>query len=143
MDAIPQSSGKRPKLVWVVFLFSLFSSGYTALAFILIYSGSIHVTPEQAAYFRNLSALDYTMSLVTALLNLAGAVCLFLLRKVAFHLFIAALGLVTLQTLVHAATTSFIAALGGSGVVGGLFGYVTLIAVCVYAWKLKARGLLV
>ena len=143
MDAVTQPSAKRPKLVWVVFLFYLFSAAYTALSFFLIFSGAISVTTEQAAYFRNLSMLDWAITALTTTLNLVAAVSLFLLRKIAFYLFAASLVLGFLQTLVHAITTNFVAALGGPGAIGVLIGYAISIAVCTYAWRLKARGALV
>ena len=45
-------------------------------------------------------------------------------------------------TLVHAFTTNLTATLGGAGAFGLAFGYAISIAVCTYAWKLKARGVL-
>ena len=143
MDAVAQPPAKRPKPVWVVFLFYLLSVVYTALSFFLIFSGSIPVTPEQAAYLRNLSVFDWTITTLTAALNLAGAVSIFLLRKIAFPLFATSLGLAILQTLVHAFTTNFVAALGGPGALGVVIGFTISIAVCAYAWRLKARGTLV
>jgi len=143
MDTMTQPRSKRPKLVWAVFLFYVLSVGYTALSFFLIFSGTIPVTPEQAAYFVNLSAFDWVITVLTGLLNVAGAIAMFRLRKIAFHLFSAAFVLVILQTLVHTITTNFVAALGGPGAVGGLIGYGISLAVCVYAWKLKAGGVLV
>jgi len=143
MDEAAQPPAKRPKLVWVVFLFYLFSVVYTALVFLLIFSGSIYVTPEQAAYFRNLSAFDWAMTGLTAALNLAGAISVFLLRKIAFPLFATSLGLSILQTLVHAFTTNLVAALGGPGALGVVIGFAISIAVCAYVWRLRARGTLV
>jgi hypothetical protein len=143
MNAVAQPPARRPKLVWIVFLFYLFSVAYTALSFLLVFSGWISVTPEQAAYFRNLSVFDWTITGVTAALNLAGAISIFLLRKSAFPLFASSLGLSILQTLVHAYTTNFIAALGGPGALGVLIGFAVSIAVCLYAWRLQARGILV
>jgi len=143
MEQVAQPRGKRPKLVWIVFLFYLISVGYTGLSFFLVYSGSIPVTPEQARYFQNLSAFDYTITALSSLLNLAGAIALFQLRKIAFHLFTAALVVAILQTLIHAITTNFVNALGGPGAIGILIAYGVLAAVCLYAWKLKARGVLV
>ncbi len=59
-DVGTRVSARRPKLVWVVLLWFLLSAGYTILSFVLIHSGLISVTPEQAAYLRGLSLLDYT-----------------------------------------------------------------------------------
>jgi len=143
MDAVARPPARRPKLVWVVFLFYLFSVVYTAVSFLLVLSGSISVTPEQAAYFRNLSVFDWAVTGLTAALNLAGAVSIFLLRKIAFPLFAISLGLSVLQTLVHAFTTNFVAALGGTGALGVVIGFAISIAVCAYVWRLKARGTLI
>jgi hypothetical protein len=143
MNAVPQPPARRPKLVWIVFLFYIFSVVYTALSFFLVFSGSISVTPEQAAYFRTLSVFDWAITGVTAALNLAGAISIFLLRKSALPLFASSLGLSVLQTLVHAYTTNFIAALGGPGALGVLIAFAISIAVCLYAWRLKVRGILV
>jgi len=143
MDTVAQSRSKRPKLVWAVFLFYVLSVGYTALSFFLIFSGSVPVTPEQAAYFRNLSVFDWAITALTGLLDVAGAIAILRLRKIAFYLFSSAFVLLILQTLVHTITTNFLTALGGSGAVGALIGYGILLAVCVYAWKLKGRGVLV
>jgi hypothetical protein len=143
MNAVAQPPARRPKLVWIVFLFYLFSVAYTALSFLLVFLGWISVTPEQAAYFRSLSVFDWTITGVTAALNLAGAISIFLLRKSAFPLFASSLGLSILQTLMHAYTTNFIAALGGPGALGVLIGFAISIAVCAYAWRLKAQGILV
>jgi len=143
MDTIAQQVNKRPKLVWVVFLFYVLSVGYTALSFFLVFSGAIPVTPEVAAYIINLSAFDWVITALTGLLNVAGAIAIFRLRKVAYYLFTATFVLVTLQTLVHIVTTNFVAAIGGPGLIGALIGYGITLAVCIYAWKLKARGVLV
>jgi hypothetical protein len=143
MNAVTQPPAKRPKLVWVVFLFYLLSVGYTALSFFLIFSGYVSVSAEQAAYFRNLSVFDWAITCLTATLNLAAAISIFLLRKVAFFFFVISLGLSVLQTLVQVFTTNFVAALGGPGALGVVIGFAISIAVCTYAWRLKARGTLV
>src|SRR2546428_13470013 len=139
MDAAAHPRGKRPKLVWLVFLFYLFSVSYTALSFYLVLSGSISVAPEQATYLRNLSAFDWTITVLTTTLNLVAAVSLFLLRKNAFSLFASSLALAFLQTPVHALPTIFVAAPAGPGAIGILIGYPPSIAACTHAWGLKAR----
>ena len=141
MDAAAQTPAKRPKLVWVVFLFYLFSLGYTALSFYLVLSGSVSA-PGQATYLRNLSVFDWAITGLTAALNLAGAISIFLLRRIAFPLFATSLALSIFLTLVHVFTTSLTSALGGPGALGLAIGYAISIAVCTYAWKLRARGVL-
>jgi|SRR5438445_628309 len=142
MDTVVQPSGKRPKLVWAVFLFYIFSVGYTALSFALIYSGAISLAPEQATYLRNLSTFDWAVTVLSGLLTAAAAIAIFLLRKISFYLFSVAFALGILQTLVHTITTNFVAAIGGPGAIGALIGYAILLAVCIYARRLSARGVL-
>jgi hypothetical protein len=142
MTEVSQPIRKRPKLVWVAFLFYLFSAGYTLLSFLLIYSGTITVTPDQAAYFRNLSVIDHGFTVLIGSLHLFGAVTLFMLRRVAFYLFTAALALSLVLTVIHSLTKGFIAALGEGGAVGVLLGYGIAVVICVYAWKLRTRGVL-
>jgi len=137
-----QPRERRPRLVWAVFLWYLFSAGYTLLSFWLIYSGSIRVSPEAAAYLTNLSPFDQAFTVLLMLLNLGGAVALVMLRKVAFQLFATALALSLLLTIIHAFARGFVAALGGAGAVGLILGYGVGIVVCIYAWKLRASGVL-
>ncbi len=142
MDIPAQPAVKRPKLIWVIFLFYLLSAGYTVLSLVVVLSGLIPLNEAQAAYFHNLSALAIAVSLVTALLNIAGAIAIFRLRKIAPLLFIAALAISLAQTIAQIFTTNFAAALGGPGAIGALIGFGIAIAVCVYAWRLRMRGVL-
>jgi hypothetical protein len=111
---------RRPKLVWVVFLFVVFSAGYTLLSFLLFHAGVIAGSPEQAAYIRSMSAFDYALTLGVAGLNIAAAVSLFLLTKVAFYLFVTALVLSLGWTMVQVAQGRIPASAIG---VGMLLGY--------------------
>ncbi len=85
----------------------------------------------------------YTLTLGIAGLNIVGAVSLFMLRRIAFRLFTIALVANLLVTIAHAINRGFVAALGGAGAIGLVIGYGVLIAVCIYAGRLKARGVLV
>ena len=143
MEPVSPSGRKRPKLVWVVLLFYLFAAGYTAISFFLIYSGLIAVSPGEAAYFASLSIFDHTMTLGTAIFNLGGAISLFRLRRISFNLFATAFGLTILGTIVHAITKNLFAVLSGPMAFGMALGYCISITVCVYVWKLRARGILV
>ena len=133
----------RPKLVWVIFLGFVISAGYTLLSLLLVYSGATAITPEQAAYLRGLSVLDHGLTLAIAGLNFAGAISLFLLRKAALYLFVASLVLTLGITVIQVINTGLLAALSGMGIIGMLIGYALLAAVCMYARRLKARGVLV
>ena len=90
----------------------------------------------------SLTGLDYGVSLLIGLANLLGAVALFLLRKVAFYLFVTAFGANLLLTAWHSATKGWVAAWGGLGLFSILIGWAVIVAVCVYSWKLVRRGVL-
>ncbi|RAI24299.1 hypothetical protein, partial [Rhodoplanes serenus] len=77
-----------------------------------------------------------------ALLNVAGAVALFMLRKAALPLFLASVVLGLLVLAWQTVARGWTEATGGSGLVGSAIGYALLIAVCLYAWRLTRRGVL-
>jgi hypothetical protein len=133
---------ERPILVWLISAFFFLSAIWTLLSFYLILSGAIPLEPAQKAYFDRLTPLDYALTVATGLLNLAGAVMLFLLRKIALYLFLSAIGLTAVSTLWQAAAKGWVEALGGAGLVGALIGYVLLVVVCIYAWRLSKKGVL-
>src|SRR5262245_60969514 len=137
------SRRRRPVLVWVVFLWYVFSTGYTLLSFALIFSGRVPLSDEASRYLSSLSPLDYAVTILALLLNVVGAVALLLLRRSAPYLFSAALLLTVASLALHALTKGFVAALGAGGPVGLILGYGIAALVCLYAWRLYMRGVLV
>jgi hypothetical protein len=133
---------KRPIWVWLLSLFFLLSAIWTLLSFFMIWSGAIPLEPAQKAYFDRLTPIDYALTIVVGLLNLSAAIALFLLRKIARDLFLASLALSLILAAWQAATKGWVDALGGPGFVGVLIGYILLIAVCIYAWHLRRKGVL-
>jgi hypothetical protein len=75
--------------------------GWTLLSFVLIHAGAIPLNAAQIAYFDSLGTLDYVFSVGIGLANFLGAISLFLLRRMAFHLFASALVANLLMTLWH------------------------------------------
>lgn len=136
------SRRRRPGLVWVVFLWYVFSAGYTLLSFALIFAGRVPLTAEASRYLSSLSPLDYTVTVLALLLNLSGAAALLVLRRVAPYLFIAALTLNVALVGLHALTKGLVSALGAGGPVGLVLGYGVSVLVCIYAWRLHTRGAL-
>jgi hypothetical protein len=59
MDEQTTVATKRPKLVWAISIFYVISALWTILSFYLVLKGSLPLTPEQKAYFRNFNILDY------------------------------------------------------------------------------------
>jgi len=53
----------RPVLVWVIFVYFVFSAGFTALSFLLILSGAMPLDANTQEYMDNLSTLDYLMTI--------------------------------------------------------------------------------
>jgi hypothetical protein len=133
---------RRPKLVWVIFLFTLLSVGYTALSFYLIYSGGVPLTAGELKYVRDLSTIDYGITGTVGLLKVAGAIVLFRLRSAAVYLYAAALAIGILHTLASAKIIAAAPFADRPGFIQILIGFAIWAAVCVYAWRLKARGVL-
>jgi hypothetical protein len=104
--------------------------------------GFIRLNPAQQAYFNSLTTLDYNVTLLAGLANFFGAINLFFLRKIAFYLFAGGLTVNSLMFVWHALSKGWVAAMGGSGLLGATIGWGLLIAVCVYTWKLTRSGVL-
>jgi hypothetical protein len=133
---------KRPKLVWVITIFYLVSAGWTLLSFVLIYSGFIAVTEAQAVYFRSQNIIDVVFTVLIGLLNVVGAILLFLLRRRAYHMFLFALLLGLLMIVYQILFKDWLAAIAGPGLVGAAIGWGISIAVIIYARKHVKAGIL-
>jgi hypothetical protein len=133
---------KRPILVWLISLFILLSAIWTLLSFYLILTGAIPLDPAQKAYFDRLTLIDHVSTIIPGLLNMSAAVALFLLRRIALYLFLSASGLSFVLAAWHATAKGWVEALGGAGLIGALIGYVLMIAVLIYTWRLSKKGVL-
>src|SRR5262245_2406889 len=142
MPSRSPSRRRRPVLVWVVFLWFVVSASYTLRSFALIFSGRVTLSDEASRYLSNLSPLDYAVTILALLLNVVGGVALLLLRRSAPCLFSAALLLNVASVALHALTKGLVTALGAGGPIGLILGYVISALVCLYAWRLYARGML-
>lgn len=134
---------KRPGWVWVISIFFFFSAAWTLLSFYLIHTGTIPLNQQQRAYFEGLGAFDYSVTVLLGVANLMGAACLFLLRRAALYLFGAALVVNTLFTAWQILSTPWPDTIGSSGLTGAFIGWVLLVAVCLYVWRLSRKGVLV
>ena len=144
MERSPASGRRRNGWIWLITIFYTMSVGWTLLSFSLILSGSIPIkTAAQRAYFEALSSADILLTVLIGVANFSGALALFLLRRVAFCLFVVAFATTTLLSLWHIATKGWIQALGGADFVGAISGYGIAAVVCVYSWKLIKKGTLV
>jgi hypothetical protein len=137
-----QQSSRRPVGVWVISVFYLLSAGWTLLSFALIFSGAIKVNVAQEAYFASLTSVDWFFSLSIGVIGLAGAISLFLLRRLAVVLFSVALVLNLAQTAYLTMRTNWIDALPQGSLFGVFLGWLILVAVILYARSLTKRGVL-
>lgn len=133
---------KRPILVWVISAFYVFSTAYTLLSFYLIWSGAITVSQPQRAYFAGLTVLDYLATIITGLLNLSGAIALFLLRRLALYLFLGGFSAGLVLSVAQALTLDWVAALPSGGLIGAILGWLIAIGIILYAWRLARAGVL-
>lgn len=137
----PGATGGRPRWVWAIFIFYMFSAVATFFSFYAVYSGAIPLPEEQKRYLADLTAFDHILSFGILGINLVAAVQLFRLRRISVYLFAAALSLGVLMTTWKISTKGWLAATGGSGS-SVLFGWAIAVAICLYAWRLARKGVL-
>jgi hypothetical protein len=122
---------ERPILVWLISLFGLLYVIWMVLAIILAQSGAVHV--ERL----DVSLLEKLPTIVLGVLIVTAAVALFLLRKVTPVLFLSALGLNLVLTLIHMSQTGWFEEFWGQGSVAKLIWHIYLIAASIYVWRLS------
>ncbi|SDH98115.1 hypothetical protein [Propionivibrio dicarboxylicus] len=122
---------KRNFWIWLIIIWSFGSGVLSLFSFFAVEFGAIPLSDAQRAYFDNLGLLDHLAGVLSAALNLLGAITLFKLRKQAVYLFFCAFGISVLLTGWHAVTRGLSGGLVELGIGLGLLG-----AVCVYVQKL-------
>jgi len=142
-------TARRPGLVWVIFLFYILSSAWALLTSLLIQLGRYPVPPEQQAVLSNISSGARIFGLGLTILHVVAATYLWLLRRVALHLFLVScvLGVASIvwQTLPGGA---YHALLGQGRLMSAMIiftvsvGVLINIAICLYVWRLHRRGVL-
>lgn len=135
-------SGRRPRLVWVIFIFYMLSAIGTLFSFYIVFSGTVALPEAQRQYIDSLTFFDHAMTALMMGINVVAAIQLFRLRRISAILFPSALLLGVLFTAWHVATKGWLAATGGSGISSMLFGWGIAVAICVYAWRLASKGIL-
>ncbi len=135
-------ANKRPVWVWVISVFYILSAAWTCIAWYMVISKGMYVTPEGKTYLESLTAFDYAISIIQALLSLSAAVMLFLLRKVAYRLFCTALVVALIATAWHTLARGWLTAMQSirGGLFGAVMGVALLFAVCFYTGRLRERG---
>jgi hypothetical protein len=113
----------------------------TLLSLWQIQTGQIPVGIEQLADLKKAS-LTWSLGGLIPVLNIAAAVSLFLLRKVALYLFMAIVALGLINGLWQLLTSDWFENIGGQGCLGAIIGYSIATLICVYIFRLKQRGVL-
>ena len=141
-NAVELKSRRRPAGVWVVSVYYFFSAGYTLVKFTLARSGLVELDPLQKSYFASLSPGDYLLVVVSACLMLSGAIFLFLMRRIAFPLFCAALALSASITVWNILTRHLTSKAAIGSLIGAGVAWTIMLLVCIYTARLRAQGVL-
>ena len=93
-------------------------------------------------YMSSLSTFDYLAGVTNGVLNLTGAVLLFLLRRQAFYFFLSAFILGLLTSLHQILTKNLLSALEPTSWIGMFLGWLTSLGIIVYTLLLVGRRVL-
>jgi hypothetical protein len=152
-DSIHPDPGRPPRVRpgWVrgIFIFYVISTAWGLLARALIQLGVYPLPEEQLAILRNQSTGSVLFGMGLTILSLVAATWLWLLRKRAFELFVAALALsiasVIWQLFMGGPLATLLtrnALVIAIGFFGLIVGWGISVAICLYAWRLRQRGVL-
>ena len=123
----PPAPQRRPVLVWVISIFFLITLPLALLSLALIplmASGIIPVSDAQRAYFQSQGIVDYALSALTLVLNIAGVIFLFLLRRPALYCFGGGFFINVLNSIYQIIFKDWIGAISSSsaGMIGAIIG---------------------
>jgi hypothetical protein len=139
----PESPGKRPLWIWVVFIFVCFGIVSGFISTMMVLSGRVVPDAGTAAYVASLTWGDHILTLISYGLYLAAAITLFGLRAVAPKLFGAHLGLTLLVMAYHlVAKPGYAELFRGPGAVGLVSGLAINVAIVLYSLRLRQGGVL-
>ncbi len=108
----------RPPWVWATSAFFLGASVAISLAFVLALSGAVAVSPAQQTYLDSLTPLDFLVIGSVMTCNLAGALCLVLLRQFAVPLLVTGWAFGFFELVWQALVKGWVEAAGTAGVSG-------------------------
>jgi hypothetical protein len=92
---------KRPRAVWVIFIWNIFSDVFVLLVLWAIYFGGVHLKPATADYFNNLTIVEHLFTATLIVLNLIGTIAFFLLKKISVPILFTALAFNVLRNLIE------------------------------------------
>jgi len=140
---VTRSKQNSPTWVPVIALLMFASCAWSLYGFYMIFSGAVPLSAEQVRYFYGAPGVQYGISLLCGLLNVAGSVALLRSQKIALPLFVISLTANLLSSGWAAFTSNWLLALGFGGFLGYLLGVGIFARICFYANSLKKRGMLV
>jgi hypothetical protein len=126
----------------VIFVFTVLWVGFITLSLYLVQSGVVPLNAEELRYARSLSPIDYAITATVSILNVAGAIALIRLRSAAIYLYATALAVGVLHRLMAANIIATAPTYARPSGVQTFIGFAIWAAICAYAWRLKARGVL-
>jgi hypothetical protein len=135
-----EKNRKRPRLVWVVFLYYVVTVVPAAGGLLLVWHSAPHSVPARTA-IESMPPMFWILLGLTMALQLAGAIALFRLRRMALPLFAGGLCITILQWTTQHNEYTFSGA-ESHGTYVGLLGLAIEFLVCAYAWRLRSRSVL-
>lgn len=133
---------KRPFPVWLIFAFYLFSGVMNLSMLWMILTGEVNLSPQELSMVRKTS-LAWTLGGLLPLANIAGAVSLLLLRKIAFYIFSGMFVAGLANGIVQAAIMEWpLTGVSPQNFIHAAVGYLIMLAVCIYTSRLKKQGVL-
>ncbi len=137
---------RRPGWVWIISIYYFFSAISSLTFFQLAFLGEIPLPPVQKAFFESLTFTDWSLSTISWLTALIGAVLFFYLRKRAYYFFMASLVVGTWTVLWNIVGKGSFQTFGAGTTIGRPIGMLIswgmLLAVCVYTKRLEKKGLI-
>jgi hypothetical protein len=139
-DPPSQQDGKRPVLVWVIFLFSLFGVVTGALTTVMMATGNFPAFSEaQERFMDSIPLWQHGISLGAIALYLAAAVQLFRMKAAAFTLYFVQFGLSLLMFFVQLANPYYREVMA-TGFIPLVIGWAISVAIIAYCWRLRRHG---
>ena len=132
----------RTFLVWVIFLLSLLSLLLQVASIFVLYAGVIPWPREVVEALNTVSSNEIAMNLLVSVYDLACAVALFMMRRIALPLFVIGIpvGLLEYGWTIYLHGWEMVA--NGRSLFTMLVGLTIGLLICFYVWTLDQRGAL-
>lgn len=130
---------KRPIPVWIIAILCILAGLSQLLSHTAIIAGLVPLDQRTQAVVASWSLLDKLAPFLLSILLLSAAIALFRMKRIAFHLYVAYLALVTLATVQQAITTRWVEQFG-SAAWSAVAGVALFAAVVWYVHRLRAGG---